>query len=67
MILTMRWLDYFKLKDVRGARTLKETLSAQLSFEGITREALEALAVPFVKKTLRITQDVLRDAGAFCG
>ena len=55
-------VNHFKLKDVRRARTLKENLSVNLSFEGITREAFETLAAPFVQKTLRITQDVMGEA-----
>lgn len=60
-------VDHFKLKDVRRARTLKETLSVHVSFEGVTREALEMLATPFVKRTIKITEDVLQDAGILTG
>lgn len=55
-------LTHHKLSDVREARFLKEQLSQEKVYEGVTREALETLAAPFVEKTLTITQNVLRDA-----
>jgi molecular chaperone HscA len=55
--------EHLNLNDVRRARTLKENLSEQVSFEGITRSDLEALATPFVKRTIKIMEDVLREAG----
>ncbi len=56
-------VKHFKLNDVRHARTLKENLTEYDSFEGVMREDLEALAAPFVKRTIKITEEVLRDAG----
>lgn len=55
-------LSHLQLSDLREARRIKERLSDDKSFEGMTREALEDLATPFVKKTLKITQEVLKEA-----
>jgi molecular chaperone HscA len=55
-------LSQYSLSDSRAARALKERLSQEKSHNGITREEVEALALPFVTKTLQITQDVLREA-----
>ncbi|MBY0502219.1 MAG: Hsp70 family protein [Alphaproteobacteria bacterium] len=52
----------FQLPDLRTARHLKECLSLQTSLEGVTRDDLEAIALPFVNQTLSITQDVLKQA-----
>ncbi|MDZ4322673.1 MAG: Hsp70 family protein [Alphaproteobacteria bacterium] len=53
-----------KSRDVKGkdARTLKETLSQVEEVDGITRKDLEAIARPFVQKTLEITARVFKDA-----
>lgn len=56
-------LSQLQLVDLRKARTLKERLSEEPSFEGVTRDVLENLAAPFVGKTLKIAHEVLRDAG----
>lgn len=56
-------LSQLQLSDLKKARTLKESLSTQEFFEGITRTMLEDLAAPFVNKTLKITKEVLREAG----
>jgi molecular chaperone HscA len=42
---------------------LKERLTDQSSWEGVTRTVLEDVAAPFVRKTLKITQDVFKEAG----
>lgn len=55
-------LTHYKLSDVREARFLKECLSQEKAYEGITREALEDVASPFVARTLQITQDVIKEA-----
>jgi molecular chaperone HscA len=44
------------------ARTLKESLSQTDEVEGITRKDLEAIARPFVQKTIDITARVFKDA-----
>lgn len=49
--------------DLKKARSLKEHLSEKESFGGITRKDLEVLAMPFVKKTMAIAQEVLREVG----
>lgn len=56
-------MTQLKLSDVRQARTLKEYLSTQSSFETVTRDQLEAIAAPFVQKTLVIAQSVMKDTG----
>lgn len=56
-------MSRLQLSDVRYARMLKERLTEQPSWEGVTRTVLEDVAAPFVRKTLRITQDVLKEAG----
>ncbi|MBA3812956.1 MAG: Hsp70 family protein [Alphaproteobacteria bacterium] len=56
-------LSQLQLSDVREARALKERLSEEASVGGVTREDLETLAAPFVKKTLKISQEVLRESG----
>jgi len=48
--------------DLRKARLVKETLSQKESCEGISRQALEVIAEPFITKTLIITKDVLQEA-----
>jgi molecular chaperone HscA len=48
--------------DLMQARTVKERLSVERVYEGVTREELETLAAPFVQKTLKIAQDVLKQA-----
>jgi len=53
---------HLHLSDLRKARIIKEALSEELSFEGMEREVLEVLAAPYVKRTLKIAQDVLREA-----
>jgi molecular chaperone HscA len=53
----------FGFKDIGKARALKEALSDTLVFEHVEREAVEAIAAPFVKRTLSITESVLKDAG----
>jgi len=55
-------LAHHQLSDLTEARFLKEQLSQKSDYEGITREDLEAVAAPFVKRTLQITQDVIREA-----
>lgn len=52
----------FQLPDLRTARNLKEALSVESSFEGMTREDFEAIATPFVSRTLSITREVLAEA-----
>ncbi|OJW46275.1 MAG: hypothetical protein BGO67_08645 [Alphaproteobacteria bacterium 41-28] len=59
--------EHLKLRDVRHARALKENLTEHNSFEGVMRNDLEALAAPFVKRTINITGDVLQDAGLSVG
>lgn len=54
--------EYLKLKDMKRARTFKENLSELESFEGMTRGDLETLAAPFVKRTIELAADVLREA-----
>lgn len=44
------------------ARTLKEKLSQLETYKGITRKHLEAIAHPFVQKTIEITARVFKDA-----
>jgi len=53
----------FGFKDIGKARALKEALSENSIFESVRREDVEAVAAPFVKKTLQITEGVLKDAG----
>jgi len=53
---------HLRWEDIRKARDLKEALSNQESFQEITRETLEALATPFVKRSLAIMEDVLNQA-----
>ena len=48
--------------DLRKARILKEHLSENPSFEGMTRKDLEILAAPFVKRTIILAQEVLGEA-----
>lgn len=55
-------LSQYSLPNIRAARALKEYLSQEKSHDGITREEVETIALPFVTKTLQITQDVLREA-----
>lgn len=55
-------LSHLPLPDLKAARRLKERLSSEESCEGINRTVLEDLAAPFVKRTLKIVQEVLRDA-----
>jgi molecular chaperone HscA len=57
----------FKLKDLDKVRALKEALSVNECVEGVSRANLEALALPYVKKTLEITQDVFREVGLLPG
>ena len=45
-----------------SARVVKEKLSQEETYEGITRKDLEAIARPFVQKTLEITARVFKDA-----
>ncbi|HUX79234.1 MAG TPA: Hsp70 family protein, partial [Alphaproteobacteria bacterium] len=59
--------DRFQFDDVRKARTLKENLSEHNSWEGMTRSDLEALSAPFVNRTLKITEEVLKEAGISIG
>ncbi len=54
--------DFLKTKDIRRARFLKEKLTDHDSFDGVIREDLEAIVTPFITKTLRITDEVLRNA-----
>lgn len=56
-------LSHFQLSNLWEARLLKERLSVEHSYGEITREDLEVLATPFVKKTLKIAQDVLKESG----
>lgn len=56
-------LSHLHLSDLREARRVKEQLSTQASFEGMTRETLQDLATPFVKKTIKIAHEVLKEAG----
>ena len=52
-----------QLSDVKEARRIKEHLSEEPSVEGVSRELLEDIASPFIKKTLKITQEVVKEAG----
>jgi len=45
-----------------SARLVKEKLSQEEIYEGITRKDLETIARPFVQKTLEITARVFKDA-----
>lgn len=45
-----------------SARIVKEKLSQEEIYEGITRKDLEAIARPFVQETLEITARVFKDA-----
>lgn len=55
--------SHSSLADLKAARRVKEALSQDTSYEGVTREALEGLAAPFVQKTLKIAREVLGEAG----
>lgn len=55
-------VSHLQLSGVKKARTLKEQLTDQIIVENVTRNMLENIAAPFVKKTLTITQEVLRNA-----
>ncbi len=55
--------QHLQLQDLKEACILKETLSKQGTFQGMTRKDLENLAAPFVKKTLEITDEVFQEAG----
>ncbi|MBS0271581.1 MAG: Hsp70 family protein [Proteobacteria bacterium] len=55
-------LSQLKISDLKKAQLLKECLSNQESVEGVTRSDIEAIASPFVEKTLQITQDVFKEA-----
>lgn len=54
--------NHYNLAHEREARILKEHLSHEMVYKGIVRKDLETLASPFVKRTLQITQEVIRDA-----
>jgi len=56
-------LSHLQLSDLKEARRLKERLSEEQSVEGVTRGLLEKIASPFVKKTLKMTQEVVKEAG----
>lgn len=58
-----RLAEKMQISDFRKARTAKERLSEKTSFKGMTRKDLEKLATPFVKKTISLAQEVLREAG----
>lgn len=47
---------------LKQARFLKEKLSENVKWEGVSRQELEDLAAPLVQKTIDITRRVLRDA-----
>ncbi len=47
----------------KQARKIKEQLTSCEEWEGVHRSELEAIADPFVRKTLTISQDVLQAAG----
>ncbi len=47
----------------KEARFVKEKLTENEEYKGVHRRELEDLALPFIKKTLHITQDVLKEAG----
>jgi molecular chaperone HscA len=55
--------ESFGFTDTRKGRELKEALSDRDEFEHVKREAVEEIAAPFIKQTLKITEGVLRDAG----
>jgi molecular chaperone HscA len=54
--------EQLNLPSLKKARILKEYLTDQDSYEGITRADLESCAMPFVKRTVAITKEVLRTA-----
>ena len=54
--------DQLNLTSLKKARILKESLTDHDSYEGITRADLESCAMPFVKRTVAITKEVLRTA-----
>lgn len=47
---------------LQEARLVKEKLTENEEYKGINRSELEALALPFIEKTLFIVQDVLKEA-----
>lgn len=55
--------SHINCQDIKKARTIKESLSIDSVYEGINRKDIEELALPFIKKTLRITEEVLKEAG----
>ena len=52
-----------KIENIKKARMIKEILSQEKVCRGFTRQDLEVIAEPFIKKTLVITQDVFHEAG----
>ncbi len=56
-------LASYKAIDLKSARLIKEKLTDTTENKGVTRQDLDALALPFIERTLRITQDVFKDAG----
>ncbi len=52
-----------KYLNTMNVREIKENLSQLETYEGVTRKDLEAIARPFVQKTIDITARVFKDAG----
>lgn len=52
-----------KIENIKKARMLKEILSKEKVCGGFSRQDLEGIAEPFIKKTLMITQSVFHEAG----
>ncbi|MBP9692164.1 MAG: Hsp70 family protein [Alphaproteobacteria bacterium] len=55
-------VEQLNLPSLKKARSLKEYLSDHDNDEGVTRADLESCAMPFVKRTVAITKEVLQTA-----